>query len=92
ASSGSRSKGDSNNDVSSVIKSAQTKGYPVYTIGLNHDGTVNRQELERIASQTGGASFITSSAEDLPEILNRIFASQIRSKLVPIAAITTTGE
>ncbi|WP_252508823.1 vWA domain-containing protein [Paenibacillus peoriae] len=92
ASSGSRSKGDSNNDVSSVIKSAQTKGYPVYTIGLNHDGTVNRQELERIASQTGGASFITSSVEDLPEILNRIFASQIRSKLVPIAAITTTGE
>jgi Mg-chelatase subunit ChlD len=92
ASSGSRSKGDSNNDVSSVIKSAQTKGYPVYTIGLNHDGTVNRQELERIASQTGGASFITSSAEDLPEILNRIFASQIRSKLVPVAAITTTGE
>ncbi|KAE8559921.1 hypothetical protein BJH92_11795 [Paenibacillus polymyxa] len=92
ASSGSRSKGDSNNDVSSVIKSAQTKGYPVYTIGLNHDGTVNRQELERIASQTGGTSFITSSAEDLPEILNRIFASQIRSKLVPVAAITTTGE
>ncbi|MBE0337696.1 VWA domain-containing protein [Paenibacillus sp. 23TSA30-6] len=92
ASSGSRSKGDSSNDVSSVIKSAQTKGYPVYTIGLNHDGTVNRQELERIASQTGGASFITSSAEDLPEILNRIFASQIRSKLVPVAAITTTGE
>ncbi|QDY83681.1 VWA domain-containing protein [Paenibacillus polymyxa] len=92
ASSGARSKGDSNNDVSFVIKSAQTKGYPVYTIGLNHDGTVNRQELERIASQTGGASFITSSAEDLPEILNRIFASQIRSKLVPVAAITTTGE
>ncbi|ASR49889.1 hypothetical protein B4V02_06785 [Paenibacillus kribbensis] len=92
ASSGSRTKEDSNNDVASVIKSAQTKGYPVYTIGLNHDGTVNRQELERIASQTGGASFITSSAEDLPEILNRIFASQIRSKLVPVAAITTTGE
>lgn len=91
ASSGSRTKGDSNNDVASVIQSTKTKGYPVYTIGLNHDGTVNRQELERIASQTGGASFITSSAEDLPEILNRIFASQIRSKLVPVAAITTTG-
>ncbi|MFM9276566.1 vWA domain-containing protein [Paenibacillus jiagnxiensis] len=91
SSSGARTKADSARDVSAVIKTAQKDGYPVYTIGLNHDGTVNREELERIAAQTGGSSYITSSADDLPEIFNQIFAAQIRSKLVPSAAISATG-
>ncbi|WP_028590049.1 vWA domain-containing protein [Paenibacillus massiliensis] len=90
-SSGPRTKAASAKDVSSVIDSAQRNQYPIYTIGLNHTGTVNREELERIATETGGKSFITSSADDLPEIFNHIFADQIRSKLVPIAGITATG-
>ncbi|AIQ14245.1 VWA domain-containing protein [Paenibacillus durus] len=90
-SAGSRTKADSDRDVASVIKSAKTRNYPVYTIGLNHNGAVNRKELEQIAGETGGSSYITSSADDLPEIVNRIFASQIRSQLMQTAGITATG-
>lgn len=89
--SGGRTKSSSAKDVTTVINRAKSEGYPIYTIGLNHDGTVNQQELERIASETGGGSYITSSADDLPEIFNKIFASQIRSVLVPVAGITATG-
>ncbi|MBN3524108.1 VWA domain-containing protein [Paenibacillus apiarius] len=86
-----RTVADSNKDVERVIHQAKTKGYPIYTVGLNHDGSVNEQQLEQIASETGGSSYMTSSAEDLPEIFNRIFADQIQSVLVPIAAVTATG-
>lgn len=91
ANSGGRTKKGSDQDVSSAIAKANKNGFPIYTIGLNHDGTVNQSELEQIASQTGGASFMTSSADDLPEIFNQIFASEMRSVLVPIAGVTATG-
>lgn len=91
-SSAGRTKTDSEDDVAEVIQLAQEEGFPIHTIGLNHDGTVNREQLEHIAAETGGSSYITSSADDLPEIFNRIFANQIRSKLMPSAAITATGE
>ena len=90
-SSSGRKKADSARDVRTAIEQAKSKGYPVYTIGLNHDGSVNQKELERIASETGGSSYITSSTDDLPEIFNQIFASQVRSVLVPIAGVTTNG-
>ncbi|WP_212977080.1 VWA domain-containing protein [Paenibacillus azoreducens] len=86
-----RTKADSAKDVSSAIAQAKKLGYPIYTIGLNHDGTVNPSELKRIASQTGGAFYSTSSADDLPEIFNRIFAREMRSVLLPIAGVTATG-
>jgi len=91
ASSG-RTEKDSAKDIEAAIKKARQDGYPIYTIGLNHDGTVNPDELERIASETGGTSYITSSAADLPEIFNRIFAVEMRSVLMPIAAVTATGQ
>ncbi|WP_416367285.1 vWA domain-containing protein [Paenibacillus sanfengchensis] len=87
-----RTVADSTKDVETAIKKAQKEGYPIYTIGLNHDGTVNPDELERIANETGGASYITSSADDLPEIFNRIFAAQMRSVLMPVAGVTATGK
>ncbi|NEW09808.1 VWA domain-containing protein [Paenibacillus sp. SYP-B3998] len=83
---------DSNKDVESVISVAQKEGYPIYTVGLNHDGSVNAAQLDKIAAQTGGVSFITESAADLPDIFNKIFAKQIRSVLVPVATITATGD
>jgi Mg-chelatase subunit ChlD len=83
---------DSNKDVERVIGNAQAEGFPIYTIGLNHDGSVNAPQLETIATKTGGTSFITESAADLPEIFNKIFAKQIRSTLVPVATVTATGE
>ncbi|HEY2492960.1 MAG TPA: vWA domain-containing protein [Paenibacillus sp.] len=91
-SSGDRTKRNSDKDVTAAIAKADKNGFPIYTIGLNHDGTVNQKELEQIATQTGGASFMTSSADDLPEIFNQIFASEMRSVLVPVAGVTATGK
>lgn len=87
-----RTAADSAKDVDKAIAKAQKDGYPIYTIGLNHDGTVNPDELERISKETGGASYITSSADDLPEIFNRIFAAEMRSVLLPVAGVTATGQ
>ena len=83
---------DSNQDVERVIQQANKQGYRIYTIGLNHDGSVNEKQLKTIAAKTGGTSYITTSAEELPDIFNRIFADQIQSVLVPIAALTATGD
>ncbi|SFF30663.1 von Willebrand factor type A domain-containing protein [Paenibacillus algorifonticola] len=82
---------DSGEDVTAAINLAKKNGFPVYTIGLNHDGTVNKAELARIAKETGGKSFMTSSAEDLPEIFNQIYADQVQSILLPVAALTAKG-
>lgn len=87
-----RTSADSAKDVEQTIAQAKKLGYPIYTIGLNHDGTVNPDELKRIAEQTGGAFYNTSSADDLPEIFNSIFAMEMRSVLLPIAGITATGK
>ncbi|MGG3872006.1 vWA domain-containing protein [Brevibacillus laterosporus] len=86
-----RSVADSKRDVEKAIQLAKAKGFPIYTIGLNQDGSVNQAELKRIAAETGGTSFITDSAEDLPEIFNKIFAKQIQSTLISVAAVTATG-
>ncbi|MNI03442.1 von Willebrand factor type A domain protein [compost metagenome] len=87
-----RTKDDSVKDSDLAIETAQKYGYPIYTIGLNHDGTVNPDELKRISQNTGGAFYTTSSADDLPEIFNRIFASEMRSVLMPVAGVTATGK
>lgn len=89
--SGRRTFADSANDVDKVINMARKSGYPIYTVGLNNGGKVNSSELERISSETGGTSFITGSADDLPEIFNQIFASQIQSVLTSVAAVTANG-
>ncbi|GGG82781.1 VWA domain-containing protein [Paenibacillus radicis (ex Gao et al. 2016)] len=86
-----RTNRDSDKDVSAAIALAKKKQFPIYTIGLNHDGTVNEKELRRIAAETGGKSYMTSSAEDLPELFNQIYADQAQSILVPVAALTASG-
>lgn len=86
-----RSVAASNKDVESVIAKAKAAGYPIYTIGLNSDGSVQKEQLKKIAETTGGTSFVTQSTDDLPEIFNQIFAKHIQSQLVSVAAMTATG-
>jgi Mg-chelatase subunit ChlD len=78
-------------DTERIISEAQAKGYPVYTIGLNHDGYLNRGYLEDIAHRTGAKFFETSSADGLPEILSAIFADQMELKIVNIDNVTADG-
>jgi von Willebrand factor type A domain len=86
-----RSVAGSNKDVETAISKAKSQGYPIYTIGLNSDGSVQKDQLKKIAEATGGTSFVTQSTDDLPEIFNQIFAKHIQSQLVSVAAMTATG-
>jgi len=65
---------------------------PIYTIGLNYDGTVNIGFLEEIANRTYGESFIIEDAALLPELFHQIFANHIRSSINHIATIFPTDE
>jgi len=64
---------------------------PIYTIGLNYDGTVNTEFLADIARQTNATSYIIEEAALLPRLFNQIFASHIRSSVIEITEFVATG-
>ncbi|KJD46168.1 vWA domain-containing protein [Paenibacillus terrae] len=86
-----RTESQSDQDMAKAVAEAKNSGVPIYTIGLNADGKLNKNKLADIAQQTGGKSFITSSADDLPNILSEIFASNLKLKVVPLQSITANG-
>lgn len=75
-----------------AVADAKAKGYPIYVIGLNADGTLNKDVLQNIATETNGKFFETSSADDLPGILSEIFANHLKLKVVPVEEIVGKGE
>ncbi|MDY8024424.1 vWA domain-containing protein [Paenibacillus polymyxa] len=87
-----RTESQSDQDMALAVAEAKNSGVPIYTIGLNADGKLNKNKLADIAQQTGGKSFITSSADDLPNILSEIFASNLKLKVVPLQSITANGD
>ncbi|WP_159886964.1 vWA domain-containing protein [Paenibacillus puerhi] len=86
-----RTQEQSDKELASAVEKAKAGGIPVYTIGLNADGQLNKTVLERIASDTGAKSFVTSSAEDLPGILSEIYARHLNLKVVPVQELTANG-
>ncbi|MCL1844865.1 MAG: VWA domain-containing protein [Defluviitaleaceae bacterium] len=64
----------------------------IYTIGLNHDGSLNEEFLREMATRSGAQSFIADDAAYLPQIFNEIFASHIRSSITEVAMIIADGE
>ncbi|WP_426451379.1 vWA domain-containing protein [Paenibacillus sp. S-38] len=87
-----RTQAQSDQMMNEALKQAKDKGIPVYTIGLNADGQLNKTVLERIAAETNAKSFVTSSADDLPRILSEIYASHLKLKVVPLQGITANGQ
>lgn len=87
-----RSNSEADQQLNEAVQQAKQKGYPVYTVGLNADGKLNQQALKNIATQTGGKSFVTSSADDLPGILSEIFAAHQQVNVVPVDSITGNGQ
>jgi Ca-activated chloride channel homolog len=76
---------DSEKDVNDVIVRANREGCPIYTIGLNYNGSVDEKELEHISQGSGENScYITKTASDLPDILNNIFARHIGTKFTQV--------
>ncbi|MFU1793789.1 vWA domain-containing protein [Paenibacillus azoreducens] len=86
-----RTEGQADRELSQAVKEAGAEGIPIYTIGLNADGKLNKKALADLSDQTGGKSFSTSSADDLPHILSEIFASHQKLKILPVTAITANG-
>lgn len=74
----SRDKKLSEDDISNSAKEAANKGYKIYTIGLNADGTVDKGLLQNLSQQTGGKYFETSQAKDLKDIILQIFADAVK--------------
>ncbi|MEH7355229.1 vWA domain-containing protein [Neobacillus drentensis] len=75
-----------------AVADAKTKGYPIYVIGLNADGKLNKDLLQSIATSTNGKYFETSNANDLPGILSEIFADHLKLKVVPIKEVVAKKE
>lgn len=86
-----RTQQQSDQELNQALAEAKKSGFPVYTIGLNADGKLNKAGLAEIAQKTGGKSFVTDTADDLPQILSEIFASHLKLKIVPIQSITANG-
>jgi hypothetical protein len=86
-----RSKADSEKDLNSAIETAKSKGYRIYTIGLNYDGTVDKAQLSNISESTGGKSYITNTAADLPKILTDIYADNSKVKVQDGGQVTANG-
>jgi len=78
-----------------VIELAQERNIPIYSIGLNFDGQLDRKYIEIVAEETGGLSFETANAEDLPEILAKIFSlmiSQLPPEPLPLLPLLSQEE
>lgn len=86
-----RTQSQSDQELDAAVNTAKQKGYPVYTIGLNADGKLNKEILAGLSDKTGGKTFVTDSADDLPQILSEIFAAHLKLKVVPVQSITANG-
>lgn len=86
-----RTQAQSDADMEKAIKEANDSGVPIYTIGLNANGKLNEAALAKISDSTGGKSFSTASADDLPKILSEIFASHLELNVVPVDSFTADG-
>ncbi len=87
-----RTQADSDKELQAAIQKAQTNGYPIYTIGLNADGTLQKQVLQQIATDTKGKFFEATTATQLPQILSAIFADHLKLKVVPVGNLTGSGQ
>lgn len=57
-----------------ALETARDKGYTIYAVSLNSDGTADTQELKRIAAATEGGVFEeVSDAADLKEIFDKFY-------------------
>ena len=80
---GARTVAQAEYDKAMAISLAQERNIPIYSIGLNFDGALDRRYIQVVADETGGLAFETANAEDLPDILSVIYYLMIRKQLEP---------
>lgn len=86
-----RTNEDSLKDTNEVVTFAAINEIPIYTIGLNADGGVDKTFLQNIALETKGNNYIVDNAGNLPEIYNEIFAEFINSNILELGEFETNG-
>ncbi|MHB8128072.1 MAG: vWA domain-containing protein [Mobilitalea sp.] len=82
---------DSEKDAAKAIDTAMANLYPIYTIGLNTNGGVDVDLIQRMADKTDGRCYTVESADKLPDIFNGIFADFINSNIIDIGTFETDG-
>lgn len=68
-----RTVAESQKEMEQTLKELKSKDIPVYSIGLNYDGTLDKKESEKISSSTNGRSFEIKSSANLTGIASDIF-------------------
>ena len=61
-------------EMDSALTSLSDNDIPVYAIGLNYDGTLDKNETQNIADRTHGKAYEAKSSNELPRIISDIFA------------------
>lgn len=89
---GGRTLEDANRDLETALAELKVLRVPVYPIGLNYDGSVDKETIDHIADVSGGRSYMTNKAEDIPEILREIYALNIDSGEVVVGSFTGDGK
>ena len=77
-----RTQEDLDNDTERIIAYAQDRGIPIYSIGLNFDGTLYHDYIQRFSDETGAFSFETTQPENLLPIMSLIFYSQMDARTI----------
>ena len=72
---GGRSLEDSNDEMDATLLALHDRQIPVYTIGLNYNGKMKADELQRISDETEGDWKETHSSEELVQIFSGVFAT-----------------
>ena len=72
---GSKSAAQLEKEMNDVLQKLSDDGIPVYAIGLNYDGTLDKKETNKIAEKTGGKAFEAKASNELPAIIADIFAN-----------------
>ncbi|MGJ7919798.1 vWA domain-containing protein [Neobacillus sp. LXY-4] len=79
-------------DLNATVAAAKEKGIPIYVIGLNANGDLNKEVLQQIAVTTNGKFFETSTADHLPGFLTEIFADHLKLKVLPVKDLIGNGD
>ncbi|MCL2197963.1 MAG: VWA domain-containing protein [Defluviitaleaceae bacterium] len=64
-------------EVYAAKQAAYENNIPIHTIGLNFDGNLALEYINRIAQATNGLSFETANAADIPQIIEAFFHEMI---------------
>ena len=83
---------DSLNEVDTAVQMAAEKGYTIYCIGLNYNGSVDENELAKMTAATQGKYHIATNVEELREFYNSIFAEIDDTKEEKIDEYVSDGE